>query len=80
MSHDELGFLSAVELAALIRTRRVSPVEVMRATLARIERFNPALNAFVTVQGEEALCSAAKAEEALKSGRRSGHCMACRCM
>ena len=52
MSHDELGFLSAVELAALIRTRRVSPVEVMRATLARIERFNPALNAFVTVQGK----------------------------
>ena len=72
MSHDELGFLSAVELAALIRTRRVSPVEVMRATLARIERFNPALNAFVTVQGEEALCSAAKAEEALKSGQPIG--------
>ena len=68
MSPDDLGFLSAVELAALIRTRRVSPVEVMRGTLARIERFNPALNAFVTVQGEEALCSAAKAEEALRSG------------
>ena len=72
MSLDELGFLSAGELAALIRTRRVSPVEVMRATLARIERFNPALNAFVTVQGEEALCSAAKAEEALKSGQPIG--------
>ncbi len=72
MSPDELGFLSAVELAALIRTRRVSPVEVMRATLARIERFNPALNAFVTVQAEEALCSAAKADEALRSGQPVG--------
>lgn len=72
MSPDELGFLSAVELAALIRTRRVSAVEVMRATLARIERFNPALNAYVTVQGEEALCSAAKGDEALRSGQPIG--------
>ncbi|GDY06946.1 amidase [Planctomycetia bacterium] len=46
----------------------MSPVEVMRATLARIERFNPALNAFVTVQSEEAMCSAAKAEDALMRG------------
>ena len=72
MSPDELGFLSAVELAAMIRTRRVSAVEVMRGTLARIERFNPALNAFVTVQGDEALCSAAKADEALRSGQPVG--------
>lgn len=68
MSHEELGFCSAVELAAMMRRRAVSPVEVMRATLARIERFNPALNAFVTVQSEEAMCSAAKAEDALMRG------------
>ncbi len=68
MSHKELGYCSAVELAAMMRRRTVSPVEVMRATLARIERFNPALNAFVTVQAEEAMCSAAKAEEALMRG------------
>lgn len=72
MSRDELGFLSAVELASLIRTRQVSPVEVMRATLARIERLNPALNAFVTLQAEEALCSAAKAEDALMRGECIG--------
>ena len=68
MPHEELGFLSAVELAAMIRRRTVSPVEVMRAMLARIERFNPALNAFVTVQAEEAMCSATKAEQALMRG------------
>lgn len=68
MSREELGFVSAVELAAMMRRRAVSPVEVMRATLARIERFNPVLNAFVTVQAEEAMCSAAKAEEALMRG------------
>ncbi|MFM9966220.1 MAG: amidase family protein [Planctomycetaceae bacterium] len=69
---DELVNRSAVELAALIRTRKVSPVEVMRGTLAQIERLNPLLNAFVTVQAEEALCSAAKAEEALRSGQPTG--------
>lgn len=68
MSHEEFVFCSAVELAAMMRRRTVSPVEVMRATLARIERFNPVLNAFVTVQAEEAKCSAVKAEEALMRG------------
>src|SRR5690349_4089397 len=68
MPNQELGFVSAVELAAMIQARKVSPVKVMRNTLARIERFNPALNAFVTVQAEEAKCSAAKAEEALMRG------------
>ena len=72
MPSQDLGFLSAVELAAKMRARKVSPVEVMRDTLARIERFNPALNAYVTVQGEEALCSAAKAEDALMRGECVG--------
>jgi aspartyl-tRNA(Asn)/glutamyl-tRNA(Gln) amidotransferase subunit A len=56
----------------MIRTRKVSPVEVTRAVLARIERFNPSLNAYVSVQAEEALCSAAKAEDALMRGRPCG--------
>jgi aspartyl-tRNA(Asn)/glutamyl-tRNA(Gln) amidotransferase subunit A len=68
MPHQELGGCSALELASLIRQRKVSPVEVMQATLARIERLNPALNAYLTVQTEEALCSAAKAEGALLRG------------
>ncbi|TXT38245.1 MAG: aspartyl-tRNA(Asn)/glutamyl-tRNA (Gln) amidotransferase subunit A [Planctomycetota bacterium] len=72
MPSHELGFLSAVELAAMIRTRKVSPVEVMREMLARIERLNPALNAFVTVQAEEAKCSAAKAEDAVMRGECLG--------
>ncbi|MBM3969701.1 MAG: amidase [Planctomycetes bacterium] len=72
MSREELAFGSAVELAAMMRRRTVSPVEVMRATLARIERFNPILNAFVTVQAEEAMCSATKAEEALMRGEYWG--------
>ena len=69
---DEFAFLSAVELATLMRQRRVSPVEVMKRTLARIERLNPTLNAFVTMQSEEAMCSAAKAEDALMRGECVG--------
>ena len=72
MPTDDLTWFSAVELASLIRTRKVSPVEATKAILARIERHNPALNAFVTMHSEEALCSAGKAEELLMSGQRVG--------
>lgn len=72
MTNDDFSFLSAVELAALIRTRKASPVEVVRATLARIERINPKLNAFVTMHAEEASCSAKKAEEAVMRGDQLG--------
>ncbi|MGI9166104.1 MAG: amidase [Pyrinomonadaceae bacterium] len=46
---DQLTELSAAELARLIKTRRVSPVEVAEAYRARIERVNPAVNAIVTL-------------------------------
>jgi aspartyl-tRNA(Asn)/glutamyl-tRNA(Gln) amidotransferase subunit A len=72
MPDDELTRLSAVELAAMIRARKVSSVDVMKATLARIERQNPAINAFVTLHTEEALCNAQKADEALASGQKVG--------
>lgn len=72
MTTNELALLSAVEQAERIRTRRVSPVEMVKATLARIERLNPKLKAFVTRQAEEALCSAAKAEDALLRGECVG--------
>jgi amidase len=54
----ELAFLSAVEQARLVRTREVSSVELVRASLDRIERLDPTLNAFVTVSAEQALATA----------------------
>ena len=45
---DDLAYTPAAELATLIRTRRLSPVELMTATLARIARAQPVLNAFIT--------------------------------
>jgi len=68
MASDELCWLSATDLATLIRRRKVSPVEVIDAVLDRIGRLNPQINAYVTVTGEEARRAARAAERAL--GRR----------
>ena len=69
LASDELCWMSAIELAGLIRRKRVSPVEVVDAVLDRIERLNPALNAYVTVTADEARRAARAAERAL--GRRA---------
>lgn len=72
MPNDELPWLSAVELAVRIRTKKVSPVEVTRTILARTEKVNPSLNAFVTVPTGAALCAAKKAEDAINRGDALG--------
>lgn len=59
----DLGDMSATELAALFATRQASPVEVAHAALARIEAFDPHVNAFAYVVPEMAL-EAARASEA----------------
>jgi amidase len=61
VSDRDLCFASATALAGMIRHRRVSPLEVVRAVLARIERVNPALNAYCTVAAEHALAAARRA-------------------
>lgn len=68
MASDELCWLSATELAALIRRRKVSPVEVIEGVLDRIARLNARLTAYVTVTADEARRAARAAERAL--GRR----------
>ena len=62
-SHNsDFHFLSISELSELIRTRKVSPVEVTRSILDRIENLNPKLNAYITVTGDAAIKSAHQAE------------------
>ncbi len=51
---NELVFRPARELAELVRSKEVSPVEITDAFLARIEELNPKLNAFITVTADEA--------------------------
>jgi amidase len=65
MAH-KLTHLSAVELARLVRTKKASPVEVVEAHLAAIQKINPAVNAFCTVAAEKALVWAREAERAVK--------------
>ncbi len=55
---DELAFSSALELAARVRAREVTPVELVELYLERIERIDPQLNAFVTVDPDGALARA----------------------
>src|ERR1700753_282141 len=61
----ELIYSDATKLAELIRTREVSPVEVMKAHLDRIEAVTPEVNAIVTIV-EDALEAARKAEAAVQ--------------
>src|SRR5262245_54657424 len=58
-----LETLTLTQAAALLRAKRVSPVDLTLACLERIERVNPSLNAFITVQAESAL-EEARAREA----------------
>ncbi len=69
MAH-KLTHLSAVELARLVRTKEASPVEVVEAHLAAIQKINPAVNAFCTVAAEKALVWAREAERAVKKGAK----------
>ena len=60
------------ELSALIRRRTVSPLEITRECLARIDELNPKLNAFITVTAEAALAEAALAEHEIMRGEWRG--------
>ncbi len=72
MSDDALCFLGGAELGRRIARREVSPVEVARAHLARIERLEPKLNAFLAVTADRALAAAAAAERELAAGAGRG--------
>jgi len=68
---EELTYKSASELAELIRSRAVSPVEVVEAHLRRIEQVNPALNAIVTL-APDVVDQARGAESDLTNGKELG--------
>ena len=63
---DAVHYTTIKELGTRYRKRELSPVEVTRELLARIEKLDPALHAFVTVTPERALADAQAAEEAIR--------------
>jgi Asp-tRNA(Asn)/Glu-tRNA(Gln) amidotransferase A subunit family amidase len=68
----ELTFLSAVSMARQIRKKKISPIELANAHLAKIERLNPKLNAFVHVDAERVRREARKAEDEVMRGHALG--------
>jgi aspartyl-tRNA(Asn)/glutamyl-tRNA(Gln) amidotransferase subunit A len=64
--------LTIDEARALIAARKLSPVEITRAYLARIEKLNPRINAYITVMGDAALKQAQALEAELAKGRPRG--------
>ena len=71
MSAD-LAFTPAVELAAQIRGKQLSPVALTRAYLERIDRLDGTLHAYITVCREQALADAERAEHAVALDERLG--------
>jgi aspartyl-tRNA(Asn)/glutamyl-tRNA(Gln) amidotransferase subunit A len=72
MSNTDLCYMSALDLAAAIRAKKVSPVEMINAVLARIEQLNPKLNAFCSVTADAARQAAQAAERAVMRGETLG--------
>lgn len=69
---DDTDYMSATRLAALIRNGELSPVDVVDATLARVEEREDEINAFVTVTGQRAREAAKEAERAVENGEELG--------
>ena len=69
MNDSDLAFASIEEIGKLFRKRKLSPVELTKLMLARIERLNPKLNAYITVSAELALTQAEKLEAELFAPR-----------
>lgn len=67
-SDEDLAFASVAELASLLRSRALSPVELARIYLDRLERFDPKLHAVITLTAERAVRQAERAEREIARG------------
>ena len=72
MADITLSNLSATEIAGLVRAKKLSPVEVIEAAIARIEKRNPSLNALIYLGFDDARKEARKAEHAVMRGEVLG--------
>jgi len=68
MSDAEIAYMPATEMAAAIRAKRISPVEIAAMLLRRIERLDPSINAFVYVDADRVMAAAQRAEEEVMRG------------
>jgi amidase len=69
---EDFCYLPAHVIAAQVRTKKVSPTEVVKIFLERIEKINPDINAYCTVAEESALKAALELEDKMKAGIAPG--------
>lgn len=69
---NDLHWLTAAGIGAAYSARKLSPVELVRALLDRINALEPQLHAFVKIDGEAVLAAARDAEREIRAGRRRG--------
>ena len=72
MAEHDLHLMTIAELGRLIQSRQLSPVELTRSLLERVQRLNPKLGAYITVMSETANSEAAAAEEEIGRGTYRG--------
>ena len=72
MDSNRVMELTGAAAAQLIASKQISPVELTRSYLERIDRLDSRLSAFITVCREEALAAAKQAEEAVVKGESLG--------
>lgn len=72
MLNEDLCFLSATEQSKLIRSQKISVQELIRAHLDQIERYNPVLNAIVTLTADSAMAEAYAADQELEKNTEVG--------
>jgi len=69
---DQMHYKSATELASLIRRKKVSALELLDHFLARVDKYNPKLNAIIWMDRDKARKRAKAADAALAKGKRLG--------
>ena len=69
---DDFTYMTAVDMLHLLRTKQVSPIDIVESTLRRIEASQPTLNAFVTITPDLAIEAAHRAEKAILAGKEPG--------
>jgi aspartyl-tRNA(Asn)/glutamyl-tRNA(Gln) amidotransferase subunit A len=69
---QDLTALTLQQASQMVHSKAVSPAELTRACLQRIERYSPAVNAFITITGESALARAREMEAELHRGKSRG--------
>jgi aspartyl-tRNA(Asn)/glutamyl-tRNA(Gln) amidotransferase subunit A len=72
MGSIDLCYLSVKELSRLIQNKEISPVELIKVHLSRIEALEPTLNSFITLLPEKAMAAAKRAEEEIQKGKYRG--------